>query len=621
MRGPSATHPNPALQRPRAGWLLWLLASVSAVALALASLGSFRQAWRQDQALSVVVTPGKSVVIPLPTPFSSARGLGVRLACREGRGCGGLSLWLGGVPAAVTRRESGWTEFSVSVPGARYNSLRIANLGRQPAELASLRVQNYVGVSNNFPRLALLYQGPLERRLGSGTWLLPLLLALLAQGWAFFLWQRSGSSFWGWRTGVWLLPPLLGLAAAGTLWTAGLRLLLSWDAYFLLVKIGPFSLTVMRLWRARRSSPRLARALTWACLLAAFLAVSALVLYSEAQQRGSAHPTALIYLGKHFARDPRWVPRDAVLQQEAYGYDGQFFLYMAQDPWARLGAWANIDSPAYRYQRVLYPFLLNLLSGGDKQRLPFLMLALNLALLLAAFLVMVRLAGRLGAPLPWALFFLASYGLFQPVYLGLSEPLANLLLALSLYALTAGALWWAALAMGLMVLGKEYYAVVPALGAVWTWLLRRRGLICFLLPLACGLVWQLMLWQRFGHPAWEQSNPGNFTWPLKGALGLLASPAHFREVLVVLGFLALLALSAALLARDWRRLDLWLLASLLLVPLWGGQSIWGHNFSYPRVLSPAYLAYLAVLFKERTWWAAAPGALFGGQAALRLLQI
>ncbi|MEW5911341.1 MAG: hypothetical protein AB1814_02220, partial [Thermodesulfobacteriota bacterium] len=381
------------------------------------------------------------------------------------------------------------------------------------------------------------------------------------------------------------------------------------------------ALVLAALWQGRGASRWLAALLPYGALVAAFLLVSGLAYYAESEARGYSQPTALIDLGRHFAKDPRWVPSGAVLRPEAYGYDGQFFLYMAQDPWAQRGAWANIDSPAYRYQRMLYPLVLNLLSNGDKDRLPGLMLAFNLACLLAAFLVMCRLAVRLGAPLPWALFFLCAYGLFQPVWLGLSEPLANLLLAWGLYAVAAGALWWASLALGLMVLTKEHYAAAPVMGAAWCWLLGRRGLLAYLLPLAAGLAWQLWLWQHFGHPTFEQSNAGNFTWPLLGSLGLLLSPTHWHEALVALGFWSLLGLNALLLWRDWQRLDLWLLAGLLLVPLCGGESIWGHSFSYPRVLSPAYLAYLAVLFKERSALAAMPGALFGGQALFKLLQM
>ena len=314
------------------------------------------------------------------------------------------------------------------------------------------------------------------------------------------------------------------------------------------------------------------------------------------------------------------MPEGAALEKKAFGYDGQFFLYMAQDPWATKGAWVNIDSPAYRYQRILYPWLLSLLSQ-DKQLLPWLMIGFNLAALLACMLVMGFLCARMGAPVYWSLFFLAGYGLFQPVFLGTSEPLANLLMALGLLAATGGAMWWAALAMGLMVLSKEYYVCLPLALAARAWLLRQKGRLAYLAPVAVGAAWQAWIVFRFGHPAWRQSNQGNFTWPLDGVFGLLSNPSHVRDVFTALGVLALAVLTAWLAWRDWRRWDLWALAAMLAVPLLVGSSVYGDYLSYPRVVAPAYLAYLAVLFRERSWLASVPAWFFGCDVIVRLLQV
>jgi hypothetical protein len=548
--------------------------------------------------------------------------LQVRLVCRGGRGCADLALWLGGEAARATKRRPGRAEFTLNLAGAVSGSIRVKNLGSQPTLLSSVRLQNYAGINNNFPRLVLLLGQPEEKSLASWPWLGLLLAALAAQGLALWL---LGSSPAGvskdWRVWVWLTPLLGSVAAWAVLRILGMGLLLPWDAFLLLTCAGPAALGIIALWRARRGHAWLAAALPWAVLLAAFVLISGMVLKEEAHHRGGYQPTNLIQVSRHFAKDPRWVPRGAVLQREAFGYDGQFFLYMAQDPWATHGAWVNLDAPAYRYQRMLYPLLLNLLSGGDKERLPALMLAANLLFVLAAFVVMGLLAARLGAPWPWALFFLCGYGLIQPAYLGLSEPLANLLLVLSLYALSVGALWWGALALSLMVLSREYYVVLPMFGALRAVVLRRRGFLAYLTPMACGLAWQLWLVWRFGQPGFAQSNQGNFTWPLLGILGLFTSPAHPREIFAGLGVLAMAALCVVLLWRDWRRLDLWLLASLLVVPLFGGESIWGHHLSYPRVAATAFLVYLPVLFKERNFWAACPALLFGCHTLLRLLRI
>jgi hypothetical protein len=46
------------------------------------------------------------------------------------------------------------------------------------------------------------------------------------------------------------------------------------------------------------------------------------------------------------------------------GYDGQFYHYIAHDPFLRRGFSASIDIPRYRYRRILVPGLAYLLAGG-----------------------------------------------------------------------------------------------------------------------------------------------------------------------------------------------------------------------------------------------------------------
>ncbi len=622
---PSQSTFEPAGRPP---WLAGLLAALAVLALAWLCLGDFSQAFRQDRRLDgpagggLLLPPGQTVLLPVAAPPGAGRRLQVRLDCRGGQGCADLALGLDGAPARPMERRPGRVEFQAEAAGGRSHRLKVKNQGSSPVELNSVRLQNYAGVNNNFPRLALLLSEPQGDILASWPWLGLLLLAWTAQALAAWLLPASPRGLPRVRRlGVWLAPPAAALAAWALLKALGLNLLLAWDGFLLFTCLGPVLLGVLALWRARDQRRWLAASLPWAALLAAFVLVSGLVLLEEIHERGGGRPDNLIQVSQYFAKDPRWVPSGAHLQETGYGYDGQFFLYMAQDPWASKGARANLDSPAYRYQRMLYPLFLNLLSGGDKERLPQLMLVVNVLCVLGAFVVVVLLARRLGAAWPWALFFFCGYGLIQPAYLGLSEPLANLLLALSLYGLAAGWLWWAAFTLSLMVLTRESYMVLPMVGTLRAALLRRWEFLAYLPAVACGLAWQMWVIWRFGHPAYEQSNPGNLTWLLLGILGLFASPAHEREILVGLAVLAMAALCVVLLCKDWRRRDLWLLAAFLVVPLLAGESIWGHYLSYPRVAATAFLAYLPVLFRERSLWAALPAVLLGCHTLLRLLRV
>jgi len=44
-----------------------------------------------------------------------------------------------------------------------------------------------------------------------------------------------------------------------------------------------------------------------------------------------------------------------------WGYDGQFYYQLARDP---LGAYHFMDNAPYRYQRILYPLVVRVLSLG-----------------------------------------------------------------------------------------------------------------------------------------------------------------------------------------------------------------------------------------------------------------
>src|ERR1700735_587174 len=48
----------------------------------------------------------------------------------------------------------------------------------------------------------------------------------------------------------------------------------------------------------------------------------------------------------------------------SYGYDGQFYHYMAHDPLLRRGFQSSLDSPRFRYRRMLVPFSAWLLGSG-----------------------------------------------------------------------------------------------------------------------------------------------------------------------------------------------------------------------------------------------------------------
>jgi hypothetical protein len=57
-----------------------------------------------------------------------------------------------------------------------------------------------------------------------------------------------------------------------------------------------------------------------------------------------------------------------------FGYDGQFYYYIAFDP---VHARFYIDDPSYRYTRILYPIMARLLAFGRPALIPYTLIAVN----------------------------------------------------------------------------------------------------------------------------------------------------------------------------------------------------------------------------------------------------
>lgn len=103
------------------------------------------------------------------------------------------------------------------------------------------------------------------------------------------------------------------------------------------------------------------------------------------------------------------------------GYDGQFAYYIARDP---AGAPALLDEPAYRYQRILYPLLARLLTGGKAALIPWALPALNLLGLAAGIAILELFLVEYGVSRWYALPAGLYAGQILSLRVDLPEPLA-----------------------------------------------------------------------------------------------------------------------------------------------------------------------------------------------------
>jgi hypothetical protein len=351
------------------------------------------------------------------------------------------------------------------------------------------------------------------------------------------------------------------------------------------------------------------------------------------------NPSGPIRIGSAFDGQRFW--DETTLVQPGVGYDGQFFYYLARDPLLQApDPAAFLDRPAYRYARVLYPWLSWAAALGQAGAIPWALLGVNLTAVLIGTAATVDLLRSLGGSRWLALAFALSPAPLLGFIADLAEPSAFALIALGLAFQLRRRHWSTGLALAAATLAREVSFLVPLafmLQAIW----RRewRTVRAYALPLLLPLAWHLLIWLRLGALPSSQS-PTNFGLPFSGALyragvllgwqtPLLGEPASSGPLpeLLIIGMsvlLILLGLTRFVKQRDVYALQLWLqaAAALCTTPL-----VWIGLGSYGRVLGLLYLFFgLALLAARRSPIAApavsteavrtVPGATVGGRLRL-----
>jgi hypothetical protein len=209
-----------------------------------------------------------------------------------------------------------------------------------------------------------------------------------------------------------------------------------------------------------------------------------------------------------------------------YGYDGQFAYYIALDP---LQAPGKIDEPAYRYQRILYPFLAWLLSfGGQETLLPWVMLLLNILVIAVSIGLLAGILSGKGVP-PWqAMVYLFSAGLLISLRADLNEPLAILWALVGMILCYRKKWFLAGVSFALGILAKEI-AITFALGAaVWLFFERRfrDGAVLLVTSLLPAIMWGIFLTVWLGQSPLGANQAAMETLPFYGLLFIGISPAR-----------------------------------------------------------------------------------------------
>lgn len=313
------------------------------------------------------------------------------------------------------------------------------------------------------------------------------------------------------------------------------------------------------------------------------------------------------------------------------GYDGQFYYLLALNPFGPHPALtgAMFDTPAYRAQRILYPFLVWLLTlGGHARFVPLVMLLVNFAAVVACAALAALVVRRLGAAPSLAAIVVFYPGLLLSLGRDLSEPLA-LACALGGVVCALDRRWrWAALLLSLAVLGRETMVIfalalmlaalmarltpLPALRLPAVRLVAReewQGVaLAGLAPVVVGAAWQVVLLLRWGQMGLFADGPKNIGAPLGGIREALYYwptlpwPAEYLRTNQAEGLylLALAALVAATLVtrRSGAFLGLaW--AGYLLMGLCLSLVVWIEDWAFMRAMMEYGVTSLLILTTAR----------------------
>jgi hypothetical protein len=278
------------------------------------------------------------------------------------------------------------------------------------------------------------------------------------------------------------------------------------------------------------------------------------------------------------------------------GYDGQFVYYVAVDGFA---AAPHLDNPPYRLTRIVLPLAARLLAGGIPTAVPWAIVAINLAAIVATtWLLARRLAGN-GAS-PWfALAYPFYVGTFLAYSRALTEPLAFFLAAAGSVAWLGRRRHHAVWLLALAALTKEITAVF-AVGLAAAEIAGRRFAAA---AVALATVLPLLLWWGYVHRHFAAAGHRFAREALLSPIplgGVMASPSldpgYVSAVAAVaIPAVLLLPVSAACLGAEAKTVPAWVVLAHCLWVILLPEAVYDHVMAAGRNAAGLVVALLVAL--------------------------
>ena len=222
-------------------------------------------------------------------------------------------------------------------------------------------------------------------------------------------------------------------------------------------------------------------------------------------------------IGDYFKAPHLWTSQ-TLIHKGSVGYDGQFYYYIAHDPFILGQSYDWIDFPAYRYQRIIYPLMVWLLAFGYPPLIPWMLVVVNLLGILLGTWFLILILKNFGRS-PWfSLFYPAFWGFLLCLLRSLPEPLAITFIVGAVFFYLKEKIFQQVIFLSLAGLTQETTLLV-SMAFLFHSLAKkdfRRSLYLLSPFLAYGL-WQLYLYAHFQIFSFLGGTQ-NFGFPLLGIL-------------------------------------------------------------------------------------------------------
>jgi len=329
--------------------------------------------------------------------------------------------------------------------------------------------------------------------------------------------------------------------------------------------------------------------------------------------------TGLFCTGGNLVQPPALASENIYRFAGSYGYDGQFYHYVAHDPLFRQGLARYIDAPRLRYRRILVPGLAYLAAAGQSQAIDAAFMAVNLLFLFAGVYWSSRyVVDHLWHPAAGLLFLLTPAVLISLDRATVDLALVALCVAFALYV-TEERPRGIYVVLVLAPLARETGLLLTAAYCASLLLERRfRRALVFATAAVPALAWFAYV-QIHTHP---HGTKGWFTVvPLAGLVRRVLHPASYPFVPAIrwtaeaLDVCALAGMLLAFLLSFWRpkkAIPAAVLLAAALMTLTGlnlGRPFWEDAFAFGRVFSPLLVLLLLESCAARSWVRALPAAL------------